>query len=113
MENLKQETLEIMSKYGKGIDDIAFVCGDDYIIPTELFWKRADTEYEPSFGIVDVATDLKVVFCDGSWLGRYNYDCSEWWEYKKTPSENDMVLERDVPSLFGWDDTLNEIRQGL
>jgi hypothetical protein len=28
---------------------------------------------------------LRVVFTDGSYFERYEYDGSEWWEFKATP----------------------------
>jgi len=32
-----------------------------------------------------------VVFKDGTWLERSEYDGEEWWEYKKTPSEKEVM----------------------
>lgn len=33
-----------------------------------------------------------VVFKDGTWLERGEYDGSEWWEFKSTPNMKDYVL---------------------
>lgn len=30
-----------------------------------------------------------IVFTNGSWIERYEYDGSEWWEYKETPKRDD------------------------
>lgn len=35
-----------------------------------------------------------VVFNDGSWLERHEYDGAEWWEYKRTPRWNKEDLKR-------------------
>ena len=31
-----------------------------------------------------------IVFKDGTWLERHEYDGSEWWEYKKLPKEEEL-----------------------
>ena len=44
--NLKEETLEVLHNNGKHKEDIKNVCGEDFQISLEQFWKRADTEYD-------------------------------------------------------------------
>lgn len=34
-----------------------------------------------SYGVAEVNQNLRVVFKDGSWLERQEYDGAEWWEY--------------------------------
>ena len=45
--NLKEETLKVLHHNGKRRSDVKYVCGDDFRISREQFWKLADTEYDP------------------------------------------------------------------
>lgn len=44
--------------------------------------------YESGYGIQ--TWDGYIVFEDGTWLGREEYDGSEWWRYNKAPDEPDI-----------------------
>lgn len=79
--NLKKETLEAMQGYGKTIDDIDWIGSKDFSIPTDLFFKLADVEYDNGYGSPEVAQDLMIVFKDNSAMYRWEYDGSEWWNY--------------------------------
>ena len=59
----------------------------------EDFAKLADRKYDEGFGCAEVE-DVMIIFKDGSWLERYEYDGSEWWEYKKIP-----VIPSNCPVL--------------
>lgn len=103
MPNLLRETLEILVDRNKTPEDVEFVsvatslrwtgtmwcmpwselpaqCG-----PWEAFVALADVEYDNDFGGQEVHDSLKIVFTDGSWLERAEYDGSEWWVYNETP----------------------------
>jgi hypothetical protein len=43
-----------------------------------------DFEYDDGYGGQELFG--YVVFKDGTWLSRAEYDGSEWWEYNKTPT---------------------------
>ncbi|MGB5758858.1 MAG: hypothetical protein WBM50_18240, partial [Acidimicrobiales bacterium] len=45
------------------------------------FAQLADVEYDSGYGSAQVATDLVIVFFDGTKLRRGEYDGSEWWEF--------------------------------
>ncbi len=90
MINLKRETY---------IDEkeVAWVGTDDgeYAISWEEFLKIADIEYDSGFGLAYIPTELVVVFKDGSWLERHEYDGSESWVFKSAP-----VREPDSVTWF-------------
>ena len=83
--NLKDETLESMAEVGKSASDIAWIGCVDFEIPQELFWELADAGYDCGYGVPEVAKDIMIVFRDGAWLERAEYDGSEWWDYRAMP----------------------------
>lgn len=93
MANLKDETLEILESNGYSKSDVDWIGCVDFAIPTELFWELADRCYDNGFGGQEVAKDLIVVLKDGSWLERYEYDGSEWWELKVAPRKPELTVE--------------------
>lgn len=86
MKNLLKETIEALGTYGKTIFDIEWIGTRDVIIPIEDFAKLANTVYDDSYGQQVVKNDL-VVVGNGWWLERAEYDGSEWWEYKTSPTK--------------------------
>ena len=65
-------------------------------IPTRVstpLWEIIETiagwSYDDGYGIQEL--EGVIVFNDGSWLQRVEYDGSEAWEYFKTPSVEDVV----------------------
>ena len=97
--NLKNETISVLNKNGKTVEDIVWCGGDSIEIPIDLFWKLADKEYDSGFGGSEVAVDLVIVGKD-FWLERHEYDGSEWWEFKTIPIR--PPYKRDVRTLFGF-----------
>lgn len=85
--NFLDETRETIAAAGKKVSDIEFIGSQDgeYECSWEQFCTMADVEYNSGFGAAHVAIDLVIVFTDGSWLERYEYDGAEDWEYKSTP----------------------------
>jgi len=50
-----------------------------------------DFEYDDGYGSQELFG--VVVFKDGTWLDREEYDGSEWWDYRKCPTYNDIIAE--------------------
>lgn len=116
--SVKNELLRNLSEFKKTESDIAFInlkvekYQDDYLCYYEScsynpetqsfydFLANIDIEYDRGFGRQHVFGH--VVFNDGTWLERAEYDGSEWWEYKKLPLITDPVLDS-----YG-DEILNE-----
>ena len=94
--NLYNETIERINDLGKTVVDIDFInfnFGERYFNPDIktigfLEFKRICeneySDYDDGFGGAEVP-ECYIVFDDGSWLERYEYDGSERWDYKKTP----------------------------
>ena len=85
--NLKEETLAKIEMSGHSPEDVLWVGLKDgsAIMEWSEFLKKADRLYDNGYGWEYVNLDLVVVFKDGSWLERQEYDGSEWWRYKATP----------------------------
>ena len=102
MTNLKESTINAITKHGKTIDDIKWVGCASYKIPLDKFWEMANREFDAGYGGTEVAEDL-VVVGDNRWLERAEYDGSEWWEYREKPEEPSCLT---IPStLFPKKDT--------
>lgn len=104
MNNLLEETIDILYKNGRIESDVLWV-GRGYNQTGylqeqnnlskntwEYFVKNADFLYEDGFGCEEIPTDLIVVGKD-FWLERHSYDGSEWWEFKSMPVEPDIIEE--------------------
>ena len=69
-----------------------FVLKEDYTEEDyDTFMNSLDFNYDNGFGGQEVYG--VVVFTDGTWLERHEYDGSEWWEYKKTPDIKKLMEE--------------------
>lgn len=100
--NLKNETLQIMKEHTLTPEDIDFITVDiakerfgkeeTFLVDTSEFWKLADEDYDEGFGGYEVALSLQIVFKNGSWLERHEYDGSEWWEFKSTPQRPENIV---------------------
>ena len=104
MMNLRTETLETLKNYNKTVEDIRFICSGDRNIPIDLFFMRADKEYDDGYGGAEVDQCLTIVG-DDWWLERGEYDGSEWWEFKTMPKKPDSPLDYTYkPFYFDRDD---------
>ena len=96
MENLLEETKEKLAVCHKTPKDVLWIGTSDgsEAITWEEFEKLADFDYDDGYGAAEIRMDLVVVGKDW-WLERYEYDGSEWWEYKKQPKllENHKKLK--------------------
>lgn len=91
MINLKTETLEVIKESGHTVEDIDW-CGisggsDNFKIPTDVFFDIIDFEYNNGYGLPEINSYLTVMFTDGTWLERGEYDGSEWWKLRKVPEK--------------------------
>lgn len=91
--NLKEETLEVLHNNGKHKEDVKYVCGEDFQISLEQFWKLADTEYNSFYGAPEIATDLTLIG-DDFWMTRGEYDGSEWWDFHTMPDTTGMPIRK-------------------
>lgn len=82
--NLLDETKDAISRSGHSTDDVRFVGSRDGELG--IPWSQAepvlDIDYDDGYGSQEIAADLVVVFTDGGFLRRDEYDGSEWWEYE-------------------------------
>ena len=85
--NLLQETLGAITEAKLTPDRITFIgaSSGSHGCTWEEFKEIADIEYDEGYGGQEVADDLVVVFDNGAWLSRSEYDGAEWWTYRKKP----------------------------
>ena len=95
--NLKEETLKVLHNHGKGKENVKYVCGDDFRISREQFWKLADTEYDSSYGAPEIATDLMLIG-DDFWMERGEYDGAEWWDFHTMPDTPRLPI-REITAI--------------
>jgi len=91
---------EIKSKLqviGKEVKDIEYakVILDNFLRKVLVFQVRNgvvsienETEYDSGYGAQELYG--AIVFKDGSWLERTEYDGSESWKYKRTPTVKEV-----------------------
>lgn len=84
--DLIQETKDFMAAFGYTKQDIQWIGGRDFTIPISDFWNSKPQIYNAGYGSQEVAMDLTIVFKDGSWMEREEYDGSEWWVHRRCPS---------------------------
>jgi len=96
--NLYEETLRDIYESGHTPDDVSWVGSRDgfYAISWKEYRLAADITYYSGFGGINIPRDLVVVFKNGSWLKRDEYDGEEWWKYilppKRTLSHQKFTL---------------------
>lgn len=96
---LLDETIEAIQESGHRVEDIVFIGSlDGHSCTWDEFQELANVEYDRGFGSAEVATDLIVLFSDGIYLKRGEYDGSEWWEYNPpiSPPEERKPIKRLV-----------------
>ncbi len=90
MTNLLNETIGVIEELNKTSEDIDFIGSDDgeYACDWLTFNNLANVEYDSGFGGNEVASNLVILFKDGTWLSRGEYDGSEWWDYNVAPKKS-------------------------
>lgn len=80
--NLLQETVKVLNRNDKSLEDIVWIGTLEYEIDKNEFLKLADVEYDSGYGAPEVATDLIIV--GRNWtMKRWEYDGSEGWDFDK------------------------------
>jgi hypothetical protein len=114
-ENFLEETIEKIEESGHHIGDVLWVGSQDgtYAISFTEFEKIADLEYCAGHGCSGLVRDIVVVFDDGSWLERAEYDDAEWWEYKKTPLRSAKTMPKAFTELREdhFENTIEEVNE--
>ena len=95
--NFQDETLKKIVFLGYNPDDIAWIGTSEEYFNTDSFFNAINFNYNNGYGCNEIRSDLKIVFNDGSWLERSEYDGSEWWSYKSCPKMPNVVCEN--PSM--------------
>ncbi len=111
--NLLQETKEDIEKSGHTFADVIFIGSVDsgHCCTIAEFHDLADIEYDNGFGGQEVASDLKIVFSDGSSMWRGENDGSEWWEYS-VPFEDPKKQKKIKKIIGGMWNNLQDLNEG-
>lgn len=81
MANLLHETIYIITTHRLAVDDIIFIGSEEtgHQCSWEDFFQLANFNYDEGYGSQHIASDLSIVFADGTRMVREEYDGSEWW----------------------------------
>ena len=82
--NLKVKSAVLVHKVSYG-NKINYILKEKYT-PSEYenFLNSIDFEYDDGFGRQEIKGCI--LYEDGTWSDRYEYDGSEWWAYQKCPT---------------------------
>lgn len=89
MKNLLEETIEDISENDLSTNDIIYIGTDPtrygpyYSCDWETYQNIADFEYDNGYGGNEIPLDLIILFRDGSFMERNEYDGSEWWSVRR------------------------------
>jgi len=96
--DLLKETTEIMDRSNLFIEDIEYInYGDDWdskITMGSYDWEwfleycKDYTNYDNGYGTPKIG-NIEIVFNNGTWLDRGEYDGSEWWDVLSTPERQE------------------------
>lgn len=112
--NFLQETTALIQSLGLTPEDIDFIGSEKsgHSCTWEQFLNLADFEYDSGYGSQRVATDLIIVFKDGTRAFRSEYAGSEGWDthvpFKKPRIE--LPIERLIHGNCRWS-TLSTIQK--
>ena len=82
--NLYKETIREIEKSKHTVEDVAAIVDDQKQERADIykFLEQAKTvDYDDGYGCAEINESLRVIFKDGSYLERREYDGAEWWEY--------------------------------
>jgi hypothetical protein len=101
--NLLQETIAAIEHWSHTSADIVFIgsLSSGHSCSWAEFSKLANLEYDEGYGRQYVASDLVIVFADGSHLYREEYDGSERWEFQQRIAP--PILRREIKTLVCGD----------
>lgn len=108
MTNFLEETVENLKSWKKKPRDIKFIgsLSSGHSCTWEEFEELANFEYDSGFGGQVVASDIVILFEDGSYMNRGEYDGSEWWEYVYSPiipKKLKKIKHLKSPHNNGWE----------
>lgn len=84
MRNLLKETIDILEKHGRTLEDIGFFTNGEYDVSVKEFEELAcNFYYEEGFG-TNYINDKLIGVGAGFVLIREEYDGAEWWRYVDT-----------------------------
>lgn len=98
MNNLLEQTKNILECNGKTLQDIEWIGCKSFTISFDDFLRMADVEVDEDSYIEQVFLDL-LICGDNWWLERQTYDGTEWWEYKTIPTKPNENRS-DIKSLL-------------
>lgn len=108
--NLLKETIRDIESSGHTIENIIFIGSEDsgHCCSWDEFMIIANVDYDSGFGMQYIASDLIIVFSDGSKMWRGEYDGAEEWVYSKPFVM--PAIKKGMSSVIGdgWQD-LSEI----
>lgn len=89
MINLLEETLRDFEEENLKEEDVLFVANSKRYCSFDEFKTLAQNiNYDnDGYGCEEIHRDLVIVFKDGTWFSRGEYDGTEWWEYHKVPQK--------------------------
>lgn len=103
MKNLLAETLEDITAFKKTVEDVSWVGSQGFGWFTwDDFAAVADFNYDDGYGWQEVAKDLVIVFTDGQYMTRGEYDGSEWWEYHPPMDKPERYQKPTRVIGHGW-----------
>ncbi len=115
MINFKEEILDAIASNNKSTEDVDYVILNEYqltsdsnaeYVPSEIEFDHllevADgIIYDDGYGTVIIDDSLKIVFKDGTYMDRKEYDGSEWFEFHSTPARpSNKYKEENLRSLL-------------
>lgn len=104
MINLLEETKRDIEDAGYKTENIVFIGSQEtgHQCTWNEFCVLADKEYGDGFGSQNVASDLIIVFDDGAFMRRAEYDGAEWWEFKRpfVPPKEKKKIKTLFPGMW-------------
>jgi len=105
--NFYEETIDVIKNVGKTLDDVLYVYIEGKCCkPEKFFEKIKEIEYDSGYGLQEINSSLEIVFRNGSFLKRSEYDGSEWWSFVDV-RPLDVELEEfpddvEIKNSFEW-----------
>lgn len=113
--SLLRETINDIKLSGHTLENIIFIGSEKsgHACSWEEFKAIANINYDSGFGSQEIASDLIIVFSDGTKMWRHEYDGSEQWKYSK-PFKMPKKLKKLVAvTNNGMWETLEEIHENI
>ena len=120
--NALEELIKVCERYWKSLEDIDYwwvggeeenqcIFNSDSIEIMKKFLKDKYSNYDSWYWWQVLYGEI--VFKDRTWLERWEYDGSEWWEYKKCPERKLSKDEARIKEINEQVEALLKERQSL